>query len=198
VHHRPPGFAHALARARRILALCCALALGRADARAQAPALESARQLFYEGVAHARHGQWELALAAFQTAYRLAPEPSVLFNLASAQLRAGKLLASSANYRRFLASDEPAPSASARRAAERQIARIEQRIPRLRIEIDGLREGDRILLDQARLYPDELGHDMWLDPGVHTVRVDRPRGDQEVRTIGVSEGQIRVLSFRLP
>jgi tetratricopeptide (TPR) repeat protein len=179
-------------------ALCWALALAPGYVRAQAAELESARQLFYEGVAHARSGAWELALAAFQEAHGLAPRPSVLFNLAAAQLRAGKLLASSANYRRFIASSDPAVTPSARRVAEQQIARIEQRIPRLRIEIDGLRAGDRILLDQARLYPDELGHDMWLDPGVHTVRVDRPRGDQEVRTIAVSEGEIRVLAFRLP
>jgi hypothetical protein len=178
--------------------LCCALALGRTGARAGAPDLEGARALFYEGVAHARNGQWEQALAAFQAAYGLAPEPSLLFNLASAQLRSGKLLASSANYRRFLASSARTGPASARRAAELQVARIEQRIPRLRIEIEGLREGDRISLDQTRVYPDELGHDMWLDPGVHTVRVERPRGDQEVRTIAVTEGQIRVLAFRLP
>jgi hypothetical protein len=169
-----------------------------AAAHAQTPELASARQLFYEGVAHARSGQWELALSAFQSAYGLAPEPSVLFNLASAQLRSGKLLASSANFRRFLASDQRGLTASAQRAAALQIARIEQRIPRLRIEIDGLRDGDRIALDQVRLYPDELGHDMWLDPGVHTVRVDRPRGDQEVRTIAIAEGEIRVLAFRLP
>jgi tetratricopeptide (TPR) repeat protein len=188
----------ARARAPRALVLCWLLALGPAASRAQAPELESARQLFYEGVAHAKSGQWELALAAFQAAYGLAPRASLLFNLASAQLRSGKLLASNANFRRFLASNDGAVSPPARRAAELQVARIEQRIPRLRIQIDGLREGDRVSLDQVRVYPDELGHDMWLDPGVHTVRVDRPRGDQEVRTIAVTEGQIRVLAFRLP
>jgi tetratricopeptide (TPR) repeat protein len=180
------------------LALCWICALAPGAGRAQRTELDDARRLFVEGVAHAARGQWELALSAFQTAYGLTPQPSVLFNLASAQLRAGKLLASNANYRRFVASGDPTVSAAARRIAEAQIARIEQRMPRLRIEIDGLREGDRILLDQARLYPDELGHDMWIDPGVHTVRVDRPRGDQEVHTIAVTEGQIRVLAFRLP
>jgi tetratricopeptide (TPR) repeat protein len=194
------GWLSCLARARapRALALCWLLTLGPAVSRAQAPELESARQLFDEGVAHARSGQWELALAAFQAAYGLSPRASLLFNLASAQLRSGKLLASNANFRRFIASSDAAVTPSARRAAELQIARIEQRIPRLRIQIEGLREGDRVSLDQARVYPDELGHDMWLDPGVHTVRVDRPRGDQEVRTIAVTEGQIRVLAFRLP
>lgn len=181
--------------------MSCALGLalaGAAGARAQTPERERARGLFYAGVAHARSGEWELALAAFQAGYGLAPEPSLLFNLAAAQLRAGKLLASSANYRRFVASDSPVVTARARRAAQLQIERIEQRMPRLRIELEGLRESDRVSLDHARVYPDELGHDIWLDPGVHVVRVERPRGDQEVHTIAVAEGQTRVLSLRLP
>jgi len=167
-------------------------------AAAQTRELPDARQLFMEGVGHARAGQWPLAMAAFEAAFALAPRPAVLFNLASAQLRCGKMLASSANYRRFVASDDPSVGPAHRRVAQQQVERIEQRVPRLRVVIDGLKEGDRILLDQVRMYPDELGHDMWLDPGVHTVRVDRPRGDQEVRTIAVSEGQVRVLSFRMP
>lgn len=160
--------------------------------------LAEARELFGEGVTHARSQQWELALRAFQSAFNLAPKPSVLFNLAAAQMRCGKLLASTANFRRFVASDDPSITRAQRQTAELQITRIEQRIPRLRVQIEGLKDGDRILLDQTRLYPNELGHDMWLDPGVHTVRVDRPRGDQEVRTIAVTEGQVRVLAFRLP
>jgi tetratricopeptide (TPR) repeat protein len=174
------------------------LLLAGAPAQAQPGDLAEARQLFSEGVSHARAKQWELALAAFQAAYAIAPKPSVLFNLAAAQMRCGKLLASTANFRRFAASEDASITRSQRQAATLQIAHIETRIPRLRVQIEGLRDGDRVLLDQARVYPDELGHDMWLDPGVHTVRVDRPRGDQEVRTIAVTEGQVRVLAFRLP
>lgn len=193
-------------RALRVTILCASVLLlpsaalppfiGRAAA--QPRELADARQMFVEGMAHARAGQWPLALTAFEAAFALAPRPAVLFNLAAAQLRCGKMLASSANYRRFVASDDPAITAVHRRVAQQQVESIEQRVPRLRVIIEGLKHGDRILLDQTRLYPDELGHDMWLDPGVHTVRVDRPRGDQEVRTIAVSEGQVRVLSFRLP
>ena len=184
-----------------LLALICATPSAHAqpDPSAQAQAhVAEARELFHDGVSHARAQHWELALTAFQAAFGLAPRPSVLFNLASAQMRCGKLLASTANFRRFVASDDPGITRAQRHTAELQITRIEQRIPRLRVQIEGLKEGDRVLLDHARLYPDELGHDMWLDPGVHTVRVDRPRGDQEVRTIAVAEGQVRVLAFRLP
>jgi hypothetical protein len=180
------------------LALTCAAPAARAQPDAAQDRLAEARDLFNDGVSHARAQHWELALTAFQAAFVLAPKPSVLFNLASAQMRCGKLLASTANFRRFAASDDPSVTRAQRHTAELQITRIEQRIPRLRVQIEGLKDGDRVLLDQARLYPDELGRDMWLDPGVHTVRVDRPRGDQEVRTIAVAEGQVRVLAFRLP
>lgn len=166
--------------------------------RSQNRDLSDARQLFREGVAHARAKQWQLALAAFEAAFSIAPKPSALFNLASAQLRCGKLLASTANFRRFADDDDPSITRAQRRVADMQVHHIEQRIPRLRVQIEGLRDGDRVLLDQTRLYPDELGRDLWLDPGVHTVRVDRPRGSQEMRTIAVTEGEVRVLSFRLP
>jgi hypothetical protein len=184
-------------RALRALVICASLTCPL-PTDAQPREQTDARQLFLEGIGHARASQWPLAMAAFEAAFALAPKPSVLFNLAGAQLRCGKMLASSANYRRFVASADPSITAVHRRAAQQQVERIEQRVPRLRVLIEGLKDGDRILLDQARLYPDELGHDMWIDPGVHTVRVDRPRGDQEARTIAVSEGQVRVLSFRLP
>jgi len=187
-----------MARIALALALAAAPALRCLAQPADASRLTEARELFAAGVTHARSQQWELALQSFQSAFNLAPKPSVLFNLAAAQMRCGKLLASTANFRRFVASDDPSITRAQRQTAELQITRIEQRIPRLRVQIEGLKEGDRILLDQTRLYPNELDHDMWLDPGVHTVRVDRPRGDQEVRTIAVTEGQVRVLAFRLP
>lgn len=172
--------------------------LGLAIARAEPRELSDARQMFVEGVAHARAGHWDLALAAFEAAYAIAPRPTVLFNLAMAQLRTGKLLASNANFRRFVNSEDPSIGRSQLRVAQHQLADVEARIPRLRIEIAGLKEGDRILLDQVRIYPEELGRELWVDPGSHRVRVDRPRGDQQVRTIAVSERQVRVLAFQMP
>lgn len=178
-------------------ALCAVLGLSQrvwADPRE----LADARQMFVEGVAHARGGEWQLALAAFEAAYAIAPRPTLLFNLAAAQMRTGKLLASNANFRRFVNSEDPSITRVQRRTAELQLAQVEARIPRLRIEIEGLKEGDRILLDQTRVYAEELGRELWIDPGLHRIRVDRPRGDQEVRTIAVAEGQVRVLAFRMP
>ncbi len=169
-----------------------------ATARAEPRELSDARQLFTEGVDHARAGQWPLAVAAFEAAYAIAPRPTVLFNLAAAQKRTGKLLASNANFRRFVNSEDPGISRAQLRVAQAELADVESRIPRLRIEIAGLKDGDRVMLDHTRIYPDELGRELWIDPGLHQVRVDRPGGDQQQRAIEVHEGQVRLLSFRMP
>jgi tetratricopeptide (TPR) repeat protein len=186
---------------RRALALVAAWLVaawaGAPRARAD-PALATARMHFTTGLAQAKRGDWPGALASFATAYRLAPEQAVLFNLAGAQFRCGKLLASNTNYRRLLATADERLGRTHRLAIEQQIARIEQRIPRLRIHIQGLRNDDRVLLDQARLYPDELDRDMWVDPGPHQLRVIRARGQPENRTIVLTEGELRTLALGLP
>jgi hypothetical protein len=160
--------------------------------------LEAARAQFLAGVSHAKKHDWPAALAAFTAAYRLAPEQAVLFNLAGAQFRCGKLLASNTNYRRLLASADERLTRAERLAVEQQISRIEQRMPRLRIHIQGLRNDDRVLLDQARIYPDELDRDMWVDPGPHQLRVIRSQGPTEARTVALSEGELRVLALGIP
>jgi hypothetical protein len=190
--------ASVLLRSLVVAGLCCASTVLSVQAQGEARALSDARQMFLEGVDHARKAQWDLAFAAFEAAYALAPQPTLLFNLAAAQMRTGRLLASNANLRRFVNSEDPAVGRAQRRTAELLLSQVEARIPRLRIEIEGVKDGDRILLDQARIYAEELGRELWIDPGLHHVRVDRPHGGQEQRSIAVGEGQVRVLAFRMP
>jgi tetratricopeptide (TPR) repeat protein len=184
---------------RRLLLLASILGLLARDARADAApeASAEARTLFERGVAEARLGHWQEALIAFQAAYALAPKPAVLFNLAAAQLRTGRLLVSMANYRRFLASEAPEIGSAHRRSAAQQVALIEDRIPRLRVAIEGLRPEDHLLLDDKRLYANELNLDLWVDPGAHTVSVHREGGHEEVRRLVLVEGEHRTLQFRV-
>lgn len=179
----------------RVLALLlCVLAcsIARADG-----ALESARDHFRAGLAHAESGAWVEALRSFSAAYELAPRARVLFNLAAAQLRCGKLLAANTNYRRVLATAGDALSSAQRAAATRQVAYIEERIPRLSVRIEGLALEDRLLLDGQRLYPDELERDIWVDPGAHQLVVYRAGNRPELRTLEIAEGERRVLLMSL-
>ncbi len=181
------------ARLLALLSICCALSVARADA-----SLESARAHFRTGLTRAEAGDWPGALLAFTAAYELAPRALVLFNVAGAQLRCGKLLAANTNYRRVLATGGPELGRPQRAAAERQLEQIETRIPRLRVRIDRLSPNDRVLLDRSRLYPDELDRDMWVDPGAHELTVFRAGAHPETRTVVLAEAERRVLLLGLP
>jgi hypothetical protein len=167
----------------------------RAD---DAAANKELRAAFERGLAHARSGQWASALAEFEACYRIAPRPSVLFNLAGAQLRTGHLLHAHANYHRIKSSKDPALTSAHRRAAEKQLKLIEERIPRLRVQIDGLGPDDRVLLDKTRLYPNELDMELWVDPGEHVLAVYRPSGAQEIKRFVLGEGHHQFLTLQLP
>jgi len=162
-----------------------------------AASVAESRKQFKLGVEEARRGRWPEALLAFQVSYALVPNPAALFNLAGAQRQTGKLLVSNANYRRFTSSTSAGITATHRKAAETQMARIEASIPRLRVLVDGLQPDDRLLLDDKRVYLNELDHDLWLDPGPHTVSVHRPGGHEEVRRISLAEGDRRLMQFRV-
>ncbi|MFT3927600.1 MAG: hypothetical protein QM778_34020 [Myxococcales bacterium] len=168
-----------------------------ADAEPPAASILESRKQFKLGVEQARLGHWAEALVAFQVSYALVPNPAALFNLAGAQHRTGKLLVSNANYRRFNASTAPGISPSHRKVAETQMARIEASIPRLRVVVEGLRPDDRLLIDDKRIYMNELDHNLWVDPGSHTVSVLRPGGHEEVRRIVLSQGDRRLMQFRV-
>jgi hypothetical protein len=174
-----------------------AIAVLALSAHAQSPEQSGAEQ-FAAGLAHARGGQWGSALTAFEAAYRLDPSRlSALFNLAGAQLRTGKMLHAHANYHRLQERKDPGLGSAHRRAVERQLALIELRIPRLRIDIPGLAADDRVLLDKTRLYPNELDMELWVDPGAHTVAVYRPVGTVKFEQLFLAETQHRVIRVRL-
>ncbi len=168
------------------------------SSHAQSPdELEQARRHFDAGLEHARRGGWDAAALAFAQAYALAPRAAVLFNLAGAQLRTGHMLESHANYHRFLRLEDPSITRAHRTAVQGQIAHIEQRIPRLRVSIEGLGPQDRVLLDKQRLYVNDLDLDQWVNPGAHVVTVYRVDGATQVHRVTVVEGEHKTLAIRL-
>lgn len=159
--------------------------------------VRDARRQFQQGVQQAKQGDWAAAVRSFEQAYLVTKEPSALFNLAGAQLRVGHMLESNANYHRFLLLRDPRIGSAHRTAAEQQLAQIERRIPRLRLQVDGLEPEDRVIVDKQRLYAPDLGLDQWLNPGVHVITVYRHDGDAETRRLTVLEGEHKTLSIGL-
>lgn len=197
VRDGPANIARVKPHTTRAAALAACFMLCALPAVGQSPsAKDQAGAQFRQGVAAARQGAWTQAREAFQRAHRLSPHPLVLFNLAGAQARTGRLLAAAANYRRVLQA-RTAVAASHRRAAQSQLSAIEARIPRLRIQIQGLRHDDRVILDRTRLYPNELELEQWVDPGQHELTVFRQGTEQQTKRLRLSEGQRKTVMLRL-
>jgi tetratricopeptide (TPR) repeat protein len=133
--------------------------------------VDVARLHFRRGVNLYRAGAYDAAFAEFTRAYESAPNHRILYNLAQVQAERHDYVEALGFFRRYL--DEGAESVPAERADEvrSEIAELEQRISRLRVEIN---------VDDAHLFVDGLpGGDLprdeplLLNAGVHRLSVQK-------------------------
>ncbi len=176
---------HALAAA--ILLLGVALA-PPARAQDEGPVeVAAARDAFRAGLAHAQAGRWPEAREAFERSHRLAPRAITLLNLAGAQAQTGALVLAAETYRRFLRDGGPTAERH-RRAAEAALGALDARIPTVRFAVEGLRDGDVVLLDGAPIASAILEGPARLDPGDHVLEVRRAGELVGRRELALDEG----------
>lgn len=145
-----------------------------------------AREQFQDGVTAAREGDWSRAADAFQRSYELVPRPLTLLNLAGAYQQIGRLVEAAEAYRMFM--HEEGITARQRQDAEEQLAELEPRIPRVRLRILGLEDGDRVTLDEYQLSVAALDELYPVDPGEHTATIERTGHDARVVPFTATEG----------
>ncbi|WP_236515411.1 hypothetical protein [Sandaracinus amylolyticus] len=160
-------------------ALLATILLGPRPAAAQGDAAQEGpgasarrdegRAEFEAGLSAARAGDWASAHDRFARAHQLAPQPSVLMNLAGAQRRTGRLLAAAASYRQWLDTATSERDRQRRPEVEEVLARLEDATPRLTVGCE-LGPEDALDIDGASAVPDR---EILLDPGPHTVAVLR-------------------------
>lgn len=157
--------------------------------------VEVARVHFRRGVTLYRAAAYDAALAEFTRAYESAPHHRVLYNLAQVQAQRHDYVEALALFRRFL--DEGADEVPAERAdpVRAEMAELEQRISRLRIEIS---------IDDARLLVDgqpagDLPRDepLLLNAGVHRVSVEKVGFVSTSRVLTLVGGEESMVSFEL-
>lgn len=171
--------------------LCVALAVGLgvpSPVTAQrASEAVLAREQFRAGVAAARAERWEEAAEAFLRSYELSPRPLTLLNLASAQVQTGQIVDAVEAYRMFLM-ERQGVTARMRSDAEAQLAYLEPRIPRVRITVLGIAEGDIVRYDEYELNTASLEQPLPVNPGSHTLSLERPGQEPLVVPFSVEEG----------
>lgn len=157
--------------------------------------VELARVHFRRGVELYRAGAYDAAFAEFTRTYASAPNHRVLYNLAQVQAQRHDYVEALALFRRYL--EEGAEKVPAERAARvrAEMAELEQRISRLRIEIN---------IDDARLLVDgqpagDLPRDepLLLNAGVHRLHVEKVGFVGTSRVLTLVGGEESMISFEL-
>ncbi|GAB4205875.1 MAG: hypothetical protein OHK0013_22030 [Sandaracinaceae bacterium] len=148
-----------------------------------------AREQFRAGVQAAQEERWHDAADAFQRSYELSPRPLTLLNLAGAYAQTGRLVEAVEAYRMFLM-ERQGVSARMRADAEAQLADIEPRVPRARISVLGIQEGDVVRLDEYELSTASLEQPLPVNPGAHTVALEREGHEPIVVTFEGRESDV--------
>jgi hypothetical protein len=155
----------------------------------------SARTLFREGVELADSGRWPEAAQHFQSALALRDSPVIAYNLASALVQLGQLVNASRLLERV--SGDPLAEPELRASATASLAHVEPRLGRLQLQVEGAQPGDRISIDDQVLPETQLGAAFPIDPGTHTISVQRGEQVLQSEPIVVFEGVTRELTLRL-
>jgi hypothetical protein len=146
-----------------------------------------AREAFQQGMAATRESRWEAAAEHFQRSFELSPRPMAMMNLAGALAQLGRLVEAAEAYRSFLSLARTGTALRLRQEAEQQLRALEQRIPRVRLRVLGLTEGDVVRLDEYEVSPSALELPLPVDPGRHSVLIARG-GRERSMPFAVSEG----------
>ncbi len=165
------------------------------------PALAPARELWRDGVALYRAGDYLGAADRFDRAYELEHVPSLGIWVARGWSKGGSLLAALARYRELseqsLPPDAPQKEWAAKRDAALELRELLPRIPMLAISVDGPVD-DRlsVSVNGEPLDRDALGAPRMMDPGrIRISAVDGLRtGALELR---LGEGEVRRVVLRL-
>jgi tetratricopeptide (TPR) repeat protein len=113
-------------RAFGVVFLAAAFMVGwTGSALADDRATEEARQLYESGTRHYDLGRWDEAIAEYEKAYELRPDPSFLYNLAQTYRRKGDAKRALDLYRNYL---RRVPKSPQREEVEEKIAALQKQI----------------------------------------------------------------------
>lgn len=177
--------------------LAVATLAGPAIAQPTKAEIEAAKKeavaLADKGVDAFRAQKYEDAIAAFTRADQRFHVPKFLLYIARSQVKLGRLLAAKATYQSIV--DEKLPPYApeefftAQADAKKELVELENKIPTVRIEVNGLPAGQAplVTLDGTALPPADLGRPLARDPGAHTIVVTAAGRPQITRTVNLRE-----------
>ncbi|MBI4705914.1 MAG: hypothetical protein HY744_32885 [Deltaproteobacteria bacterium] len=168
------------------LTILWAALLAAPAARAQGGA--AAEVLFEQGRQAMAAGIFDTACEKFRASEKLDPAPGTTLNLAECELRRGRLATA---WELFRAVSSKLPPGDPRRpVAERRLAELEPRLPRVTFRLrPGSPAATTVRLGTAELGAGSLGVMLPLDPGAHRAVVTAPGHGAQAFSLTLAEGQ---------
>lgn len=189
----------------RLLAFCTLVAVaaapGAALAQRTAADIESARQLYNEGIALRDKGDFKGALDKFKAAHALGNTPITGLELCKTHasvnqpVEAREVCLSVARIPPL--AGETARSQEARSEAARVADEVKARIAGLRIRVTGVPAGwqPTVTVDGLAVPPAAIGQPRAVNPGVHTITARVGSGGETRATLELKEGESRDLDL---
>lgn len=185
------------------VALAAGLATWPSTARAQEPSSAdraTARTLAQEGYVALRDKDYSTAADRFTRALAIVKAPTLLRDLARAQVGLGRLVDAHETYsqiiREGVAADAPAPWVKALADAKAEIGPITPRLPWITITVSGPAH-PKVTIDGAPIPEASLGVKRPADPGRHEIRALAPGYYTAKKTISLNEGESVNVAFEL-
>ena len=181
----------------RIALVTLALSIGLggvAMAQRRAPTeheLAEAQQRFQRATELFEENNPTGALAEFRRAYALAPNYKVLYNIGQICVLTHDVPCAYTAFTDYLAEGAGEVPAARREEVQRDLARLEGRVARLRISVD--RPGAEVTVDDVRVGTTPLGRPVLVAAGRHQVRVtldDHPPATRMVEVAGMETAQV--------
>jgi tetratricopeptide (TPR) repeat protein len=167
---------------------------------ARSGTIELARRHFLHGVEMYRAGAYDAALAAFTRAYELAPTYRILYNLAQVQAQRQDYVQALELFGRYLREGTAAPAGA--NLPESRVAEVETEMTELKHRVAELRvetnvEGAILVVNESRVSKLPLATPLWLNAGIHRMRVEKPGHLPVTKIVTVAGGETPLVSFEL-
>ncbi len=178
------------------VALFASLAAAPAQAQSEEQTTAAARALFQEGMAAVDAQDFETAVDRLRRSVTLRESQVVRFNLALALLETGGYLEATEHLRLVIRREEGGGELAT--AATERLRHAEGQLGRLRVMIDGSRDGVVTEVD-GNVMPEALvGVEQPADPGIHRVAVLRLDRELATAEAAVSTGQTTEIRLVAP
>lgn len=170
-----------------LLAVAAIMVIEASPVRAD-QAQQEAIKLTQLGKAALDRGELDIALAHFQSSYKLYPSPNTRFNMALVYEKMGLASAPDAirAYRDFLAASDTRPNHRAH--AQRRIVELERRLGRIHVTCNA--EGAEVYVDGKEVGETPLTDVLYVVPGEHQLTITSSGFVPFVKTINVGAGMV--------